>query len=344
MASKLSGVGAWVPRRSRKTLIRLVVGALVVAAMVALVRRFVRLADAIEALAGAEWSLLAPLLLLCLVYYVLKALRWHYYLHVASVPVTVTRSMAAYLAGQWFTFTPAGELMRAYLLGAGTRFSVVAPTVVVQAIVDFLSLALMALLIVPVYPDIAPVVLPVTAPLLVTAVMVTMPPLRRYARTWRAMRWLIGGRAGGVLNGTAQLLTPAPLAVGLLLGVPTVLAGAGALFVAGLAIGFRDWGIAQAVGVYSMIQLLGGVSPLPQGIGVTEGSGTVLLTYLGIDPARALAAILVFRVASLGFSVLLGLAAFAVLRLTDQTLAGASLRGIERESPAQDGGACGMVQ
>jgi len=80
---------------------------------------------------------------MALLYYVLKALRWHYYLRVAGIYVPLRRSMAAYLAGQWFTFTPAGELMRAYLLGAGDRFSLVAPTVVMQAVVDFASFALL---------------------------------------------------------------------------------------------------------------------------------------------------------------------------------------------------------
>ncbi len=129
-----------------------------------------------------------PITASVLLYYVLKGLRWHYYLRVVDVEVTLRRSLAAYLAGQWFTFTPAGELMRAYLLGAGTEFSRVAATVVVQVVTDFVSLALLATLMVPFYPALASVVLPVTTPLLLTAAMVATPPLRRYAATWGLVR------------------------------------------------------------------------------------------------------------------------------------------------------------
>ena len=84
-----------------------------------------------------------------------------------------------------------------------------------------------------------------------------------------------------------------------------------------MAIALPHWGWLEAEGVYAIMQLLGGVSPLPQGLGVTEGSGALILSYLGVEPAEALAAVLLFRFATLGFSALLGLLAFLVLRVCD---------------------------
>jgi uncharacterized membrane protein YbhN (UPF0104 family) len=83
-----------------------------------------------------------------------------------------------------------------------------------------------------------------------------------------------------------------------------------------------------------MTQLLGGLSPLPQGLGVAEGSGTVLLGYLGIDPGLALAAILLSRGAVLGFSVVLGLLALVALRLTVPDLRHVPVGGIKEEDAA----------
>src|SRR5688500_17245421 len=168
-----------------RRLVRLGVGVLLLLAIVAVGSRLVRMEETFRTLAALHPVYLVPIWLLALLYYVLKALRWHFYLRVGGIDVTLARSMAAYLAGQWFTFTPAGELMRAYLLGARERFSLVAPTVVMQAVVDFASLALMATLAVPFYPALAPVVLPVTAPLLLTSAMLASPPLRRVASSWR---------------------------------------------------------------------------------------------------------------------------------------------------------------
>jgi uncharacterized membrane protein YbhN (UPF0104 family) len=221
--------------------------------------------------------------------------------------------------------------MRVYLLGAGDRFSLVAPTVVMQVVVDFASLALLATLMVAVYPALAPVVLPITLPLLFTLAMLAAPPLRRFASTWRLVRRLgegRGQRAQRVTGQFARLLAPWPVIAGLLMGVPTVVAGALTLYVSGLALGLDHWRAVPVTGVYAMTQLVGGISPLPQGLGVAEGSGTVLLGYLGVDPEAALAAMLLSRGAVLGFSVLLGLVAFIVLRLTVPELAHVPVGGV----------------
>jgi uncharacterized membrane protein YbhN (UPF0104 family) len=305
------------------------VGLLVLLALYLIGSRLLTMGDTFKALAALEPLYLVPILAAALLYYVLKALRWHYYLRVAGVHVALTRSMSAYLAGQWFTFTPAGELMRVYLLGAGSRFALVAPTVVMQVAIDFASLALLATLAVLLYPAVAPVVLPVTVPLLFTLCMIAAPPLRRYASTWRLLRRLGSGRAQPVTAQLAQLLAPRPVILGLLMGVPTVLVGAIALYLSGIALGVSNWGPFRVTAVYAISQLIGGVSPLPQGLGVTEGSGTLLLGYVGVDPEAALAAMLLSRGAVLGFSALLGLLSFLVLRLTVPELAHVPVRGIE---------------
>lgn len=313
---------------TRRSLVRLGFVLLLLLALFVAGRTFLDMADFVSTLATLELVYLGPILGLSLVYYVLKALRWHYYLREAGFTVPLHRSVAAYLAGQWFTFTPAGELVRGYLLGAGEKFALVVPTVVVQAVVDFVSLALMATAIVPIYPPMAPVVLPVTLPILVAALLVTAPPLRRWASRRRVpYRWL-SGRRREVLAQAAHLVGPRPMGVGLLMGVPTVAAAALALYLAGQAVGVTGWNLLLANAVYSVMQLVGGISPLPQGLGVTEGSGTLLLSYLGIDPAAALAAVVLFRISVLGFSVLLGLLSFLVLRVTVPELAHAPVTGL----------------
>jgi uncharacterized membrane protein YbhN (UPF0104 family) len=322
--------------RARKLLLRYGILLLLLVALVAVGGRLLEMGDTLTTLLSLEPLFLVPVLLAALAYYLLKALRWHYYLRVAGIRVAVSRSVAAYLAGQWFTFTPAGELMRVYLLGAGSRFALVAPTVVMQVVMDFASLALVATLAVSFYPSMAPVVLPLTVPILATLGMLASPTLRRFASTWQLVRRFSAGRGKLVSGQLALLLQPRPVLAGLLMGVPAVIAGALALYIAGVALGIENWGPFRVTSVYAITQLIGGVSPLPQGLGVTEGSGTVLLTFLGVEPEAALAAMLLSRAAVLGFSVLLGLVAFVVLRLTVPELAHVPMGGIpEAEAEAE---------
>ena len=206
-------------------------------------------------------------------------------------------------------------VVSAYLLGAGAAFAPVAATVIVQALLDFTSLALVATVAVGFYPVLAPVVLPVTLPLLGTMALLAAPPLHGWLAAGPPTRWLKRHERWERLVSAFQLLGPRPTAVGLLLGIPTVLVGGLALYLAGVAIRLPRWDVVQAEGVYALSQLLGGISPLPQGLGVTEASGTALLGYLGLDPAEALAAIVLYRAAVLGFSAVLGLLGFLQLRL-----------------------------
>jgi uncharacterized membrane protein YbhN (UPF0104 family) len=279
--------------------------------------KFLHMKEFLATLATFEPLYLVPILAFALVYYLLKAVRWHYYLRVAEIPVRMPRSVSAYLAGQWFTFTPAGELMRAYLLGGGTDFARVVPTVVAQGLADFLALALVAALVVPFYPDLAPVVLPVTLPILITAAMLGTPPLRDFVAGWRIVQWLGSGKRRETVEQAGNLLAARPMSVGIAMGIPTILIGGLSLYFAGRALALPHWDLQPAEGVYAIMQLLGGISPLPQGLGVTEGSGTLILSYLGMDPSEALAAVILFRAAVLGFSAVLGLIAFIGLRLHD---------------------------
>jgi uncharacterized membrane protein YbhN (UPF0104 family) len=314
------GISAPPARRQRlhspRLLLRAAVVLLVLVGTLVMGQRLLELHAFLTTLARFDRSYLAPMALLVLVYYLLKALRWHYYLRVAGLAVPLGRSLAAYMAGQWFLFAPAGELMRAYLLGKSAPFAVAAPTVVVQALADFLALSVVATAATVVYPALAPVVLPFTLPILAGGVVLAAPPLWRRIAAWKPLAGLWHGRGRLMVEESQHLLGPGPTATGLLLGVPAVLVGGLALYLAGRAVELTDWGLAQAEGVHALMLLLGGLSGAPHGLGVAEGSGTLLLAYLGVDAAVALAALVVLRAVLLGVSAALALAGLVRLRLS----------------------------
>jgi uncharacterized membrane protein YbhN (UPF0104 family) len=297
--------------------------ALLIAAVVGVLGILVhRLEDLLEALSGVEPDLgyVPAIIGLASVYYLLKALRWHYYLRLSDVRLSWWRSSAAYLAGQWFTFTPAGELVRSYLLY--NRYSVPidrsAPTVVLQALMDFASLALVAFLACLWVPMLAPVVLPVAGGVLAFIAALLFPLPRRWLRVAPVVSRLPlvrSQRVQALLTHADTLLGLRPTLVGLGLGLPAVAVGAGTLLAAGLALHVEGWQLLDALVVYSMAQLLGGISIFPQGLGVTEASGTALLALLEVPALQAASAVILFRLCTLGWSILLGGGALVLLRL-----------------------------
>jgi hypothetical protein len=99
-----------------------------------------------EALRGFPWLLFPLLLALAFANYLLRFLKWHYYLGQLKIPLAIGDSLVIFLAGLIMTISPGkiGELLKCVLLKQrnGTLLTVSAPIIVAERITDFLSLLL----------------------------------------------------------------------------------------------------------------------------------------------------------------------------------------------------------
>jgi hypothetical protein len=105
-------------------------------------------------------------------------------------------------------------------------------------------------------------------------------------------------------------------------GRPAVIGGAAgymAFDVLALGAAFHAFGHAPPAGDFLMAYVLGqlgGLVPLPGGVGGTDGGLVAALTLYGTPPATATAAVLAYRAFQLGLPALAGTVAFAQLRRT----------------------------
>ena len=87
-------------------------------------------------------------LLLALVNYLVRFARWHLYLKVLRIPLTVFDSLIVFLAGLILSVTPgkAGEFLKAYCIKSkmGTPVSKSAPAVLAERLTDYIALILLA--------------------------------------------------------------------------------------------------------------------------------------------------------------------------------------------------------
>ena len=303
----------WFGRRT----FRYVFSLLVAIALLFAVSRFVDLAHAGEEFEEYPWSQLSTVLALSLAYYLIKALRWHYFLSVVGIRMSWRRSVLVYLAGQWFAITPAGEFVRAYLLARyGFSFARGSAVVAIQVLFDFLSLALVGSITLLWHQQLATLVLPFTAALILGTLALAYVPLLTRGKhlpflagrgASLRVRWL------SFYRDTRQMLGWNPLLVGLALGLAAV--AMGALVLLKVTDGYQiaaDFG--QSAHIYSLSQLVGGLSMLPHGLGAIEGSAIALFHYAGVDTAHGASAIALFRLATVGWSVVLGGVSMLLLR------------------------------
>jgi glycosyltransferase 2 family protein len=309
--------------RLRRLEIGVVLTAALFAAAGALAALFIGGGEVVAALARIDAVTLLVLLLLSLLNYVLRVLRWHRLATRIGVGVPLSRTMLYYIAGFSMTATPGrvGEALRLWLIkrSDGHRYDRMLPLFLADRLFDMLSVLLLGLGGIAAFP--AQRWIAIVA---VLAVVLLMAALARPAWLLGLLLWLLGivGRRFARLlaslrravRGTAAMLQAAPVADALLLS----LIGWGAECVAfWLLLDSMDApiGLGAASFVFAISAAAGAATLLPGGLGGTEAAMVALLATLGVDLGTALAATLVIRATTLWFSVALGFVALpAALR------------------------------
>ncbi|MBI5516528.1 MAG: flippase-like domain-containing protein [Deltaproteobacteria bacterium] len=269
-------------------------------------------------LSGYRWWTFFLALALAFTNYLLRFLKWQYYLKLLGITgVPWWESLAIHLSGFVMSITPAkaGEVFKSGLLlrSRGVPIARSAPIVVADRLTDLTSLILIVGVGGLYFPG---GTLPALAALgLVGGIMafVLVRPLGELALSLVG-RVSIGARlapklrtaydALRILASPAALLWPTFLSVVAwgceCLGLWVILRGVG-----------HAVSPAVAFFVYSTATIAGAVAMLPGGVGGTEGMMIALLRALAADvpEAHATAATLLVRLATLWFAVLVGVVA-----------------------------------
>lgn len=252
--------------------------------------------------------------------YGLRFRRWAGYVAQLGHVVPRGRHLLYYLCGFAFTVSPgkAGEAVRAlYLREHGVPYGDSIAALFVERLLDLVAIALLAGLFVigdaRYWPALA-------GALAVTAALVVFIGRPAVARGFERLGSRRAGRLGQALRGLAGLLRASRALV-----APRLLAG-------GLALGLVAWGVeglglywicrglgisidaVTATGLYGLSVLAGGAAFfMPGGLGGMEVAMPALLVTQGAPLAAAVIAMLLCRLATLWFAVLLGLVAATVL-------------------------------
>jgi uncharacterized protein (TIRG00374 family) len=259
-------------------------------------------------------------LLLSLVNYGLRFVRWHLYLHAMEQHVPAVMSLRIYLAGFALTTTPGkvGELLRsALLLKWAVPFKKSLAAFLSERLSDLLAVVLLALLGFSHYPGGQAWTAIGAAGILVLLVLLSNPRLLEWFRD--AMRG--AGRLSKLLRHLCETLLEASRC-----NKPLLLAGATLLSVVawgaeGLAFHLvlermgESVPLALAVSIYATAMLAGALSFMPGGLGGAEAAMVALLVWQGLDPGAAVAATLIIRLTTLWFAVVIGGVAAAGLVL-----------------------------
>jgi uncharacterized membrane protein YbhN (UPF0104 family) len=276
----------------------------------------------IAALRAFRLVYVAPVLVLSLVNYGVRYLRWKLYLRRSHIAVSSRTSRAVFASGLAMSITPgkSGELLKAAMLKdeAGVPLSLSAPVIVSERMTDLIAVVALAAVGGVRYP-VARVAILIVAPL--TVAMLTAlaysPALMVRAKRRFAHGWLqkLGGKGSDEAAAAfAGLLRGRSLIAGIGLGLLAWCAECLGLWLVLIGLGYGRLSLFAVVFVYALSTLAGAVSLLPGGLGVTEAGMAGLLALFVVPAGIAVAAIVLIRLTTLWFATLLGVGVYLLHR------------------------------
>ena len=249
--------------------------------------------------------------------YLLRLLRWNYYLKLLGIRIGATDSAAIFLSGLSMAISPGrvGELTKSYFLKEKLDVPVArsSPIVVTERVTDLIAISLLSswgLIFVPYGWAVA---LFLSASAVFFIVFLVSPwGIDKMLRLPFPQRWR------PFLNTSRdtfkELLSFKPLAVALVLSILAWFAEGAALW---LVLRGLDTTapLGQSVSIYCAATLLGAITLLPGGLVGTEGGMIALLQRLDLTRTQASTATFIIRLCTLWFAVAIGLLAILYVQL-----------------------------
>lgn len=276
-----------------------------------------------DALASfALWTLFAGLAL-AFANYLIRFVKWQYYLRLLGISVPHGPSLRIFLAGLVMSVTPAkvGEVLRSVLLkeAEGVPVERTAPIVVADRLSDMLALLILMAAGAGVFRQGWAVLAAGLCLCLLVVVAVQFP---------KVGVWLVGlsrrlplvRRVSDKLGDAYQALREVGSVRVLILPVVVSVAAWScecfAFYLIANAFPGAEVSLFTATFVYALATVAGAVAMLPGGLGATEASmaGLLLALSTGLGPGESAAATALVRAATLWFAVLVGLVALLIHR------------------------------
>lgn len=277
--------------------------------------------DTVQALSSFKAVYLPFILLLTFINYLLRFVKWQFFLKQLDIEVPTKDSFAIFLSGLAMSVTPGkvGEILKSLLLKEirGVPISRTAPIIFAERLSDGFALLILSLsgLLTFAYGR---EVLAATAIVMAVVLIAVSNPALYNPFIRLCSRMPLVNRFTGVLErlmeSAGQLMKPKVLLFSIFLGVVSWSFECIAFYLVFIGLGYKV-SVLSATFVLAFSSIVGAVSMLPGGLGAAEGSIMGLLVkVVGVPANIAAVSTIIIRFCTLWFGVLVGLAALLTRR------------------------------
>ena len=247
-------------------------------------------------------------------------LKWQFLLRTCGIEIPLTKSIAVFLSGMFFEVTPGkiGGLMKSQILKTSSNIprTKTAPIVLVEKVYDFIG-AIVASIIGIIILGMEPYLI-IIGILVLSAIFFFMyyGPASElfFNRITKTKFFSKYAKNMSEFHQTIQKSTNVKIAtICILLAVAYWFIVSSAVYYVLIGFDIDALNYLKVLAIYATSTLLGALSFIPGGIGVTEGTLTGLLTLEGIDVSTALILSVMIRLLTLWYSAFIG---FIALKFT----------------------------
>jgi uncharacterized protein (TIRG00374 family) len=260
-----------------------------------------------------NWFWLPVLLLLSFGNYFVRFLKWDYYLSITKVEISKVDSFSIFMSGLIMSITPGkvGELMKSYLVKQikSVPVSRTAPIIFAERITDSTSLLIIAIVGAYSFSYGIQIVILISLFLVILLIIISNKKIALLLLKLLEKNNFLNKHLEKIHNAyesSYQLLRPLPLLYMTLISLISWFFECLSYYLI-LIIFKMQIGILWASFSYAFATIVGAVSMLPGGLGVTEGSLTFLAITEGFSKEIAVASTFIVRVVTLWFAVLVGI-------------------------------------
>lgn len=260
-----------------------------------------------------NWFLIPILLTLSLLNYYSRFVKWNYYLKLIEVKLSLRDSFSIFCSGLIMSITPGkfGEVFKSYLIKQinDEPISKTAPVVFAERITDFLSLVIISLIGAYIFDYGRVTILIIGSIIFIIILFITNKYLVEKFLIIVSKISFLNKHLEKFINlfkSSEKLLSPKPLIK--MIGLSIVSWGFECLAYFLILFSFNiDVSILWASFAYAFATIVGAVSMLPGGLGVTEGSLSYLVIAQGYSKDISFASTFIIRVVTLWFAVFIGI-------------------------------------
>ncbi|MFN3135797.1 MAG: YbhN family protein [Candidatus Kryptonium sp.] len=259
-----------------------------------------------------KWILIIPILTFSILNYLVRFLRWEFYLRKIGIKIPLSKSFLVFTSGLTMSITPGkfGEALKSYLLKITDNIPIsrTAPIVVVERLNDFIALVILALYGSFYFNYGEKITLGVGFAILGGIFILSEKKI--FYIILGKMKKIIGDkfitRIHTAYDSALVLIEPKVLIPSILITIVSWLFECIGFYL--VTYGYSmDISLNLATFIYSFSTIAGAISMLPGGLGPTEGSMTGLLILNKVSKDIAVATTIIIRFATLWFAVAIGL-------------------------------------